>query len=45
MINKEKFNETKLPEKEDFYSHLHMGDITDADITHKKRVNNLKQKS
>ena len=34
----EKFNETSLPEKEDFYSHLNMGDITDADYTHAKRV-------
>ena len=25
-----KFNETLLPEKEDFYSHLNMEDITDA---------------
>ena len=45
MINREKFNETKLSEKGDFYIHLHMGDITDADITHTKRVNILKQKS
>ena len=34
----EKFNETSLPEKEDFYSHLNMGDITDADYAHAKRV-------
>ena len=26
----EKFNETKLPEKEEFYSNLNMEDITDA---------------
>ena len=26
----EKFNEMPLPEKEDFYSHLNMKDITDA---------------
>ena len=26
----EKFNETSLPEKEDFHSHLNMEDITDA---------------
>ena len=32
----EKFNET--PEKEDFYSHLNMEDITDADYVHVKRV-------
>ena len=31
------FSET-LPEKEDFYSHLNMEDITDADNTHTKRV-------
>ena len=34
----EKFNETSLPEKEDFYSHLNMEDITDADYAHSKRV-------
>ena len=34
----EKFNETSLPEKEDFYSHLNMGNITDADYAHVKRV-------
>ena len=33
-----KFNETSLPEKEDFYSHLNMEDITDADYAHAKRV-------
>ena len=33
-----KFNETSLPEKEDFYSHLNMEDITDADHAHTKRV-------
>ena len=33
-----KFNETLLPEKEDFYSHLNMEDIIDADYTHGKRV-------
>ena len=27
----EKFNETSLPQKEDFYSHLNMEDITDED--------------
>ena len=36
--NWEKFNETLLPEKEDFYSHLNMEDVTDADYTHTKRV-------
>ena len=34
----EKFNETWLLAKEDFYSHLNMEDSTDADYTHVKRV-------
>ena len=34
----EKFNETSLPEKEDFYSHLNIEYITDADYVHIKRV-------
>ena len=33
-----KFNETSLPQKEEFYSHLNMEDITDRDYTHAKRV-------
>ena len=33
-----KFNETTLPEKEEFYSNLNMEDITDADDMHAKRV-------
>ena len=33
-----KINETSLPEKEDFYSNLDMGDITDADYAYTKRV-------
>ena len=33
-----KFNETPLPEKEDFYSHLNMEDITDAYYAHAQRV-------
>ena len=33
-----KFNETSLPEKEDFYSHLNMEDIADADYADAKRV-------
>ena len=37
MDNWEKFNETSLPEKENFYSHLNMEDIiTDADYAHAK---------
>ena len=35
---KKKFNETLLPEKKDFYSHLNMEDITNADYAHAKRV-------
>ena len=38
MDDWEKFNKTLLPEKEDFYSHLNMEDITDADYAHSKRV-------
>ena len=34
----EKSNETSLPEKKDFYSHLNMEDITDEDYAHTKRV-------
>ena len=34
----QKFSETSLSEKEDFYSHLNMEYITDADCTHAKRV-------
>ena len=38
MDDWEKFNETSLPEKEDFYSHLNMEDITDVDYAHAKRI-------
>ena len=34
----EKFNETSLPEKEDFCSNINMDDITDADYMHVIRV-------
>ena len=34
----EKFSETLLPEIGDFYSHLNMEDITDADYAHTKRI-------
>ena len=34
----EKINETSFPKKEDFYSHLSMENITDADYAHAKRV-------
>ena len=38
MDDWEKFYETSLPEREDFYSHLNMKDITDADQAHAKSV-------
>ena len=38
MDDWEKFNETTLPEKEEFYNNLNMEDITDADYMHAKRV-------
>ena len=38
IVDWEKFSETLFHEKEDFYSHLNMKDITDADYTHGKRV-------
>ena len=34
----EKFNETPLSEKEEFYSNLNLEDITDADYMYAKRV-------
>ena len=34
----EKLNETSLPDKKNFYSHLNMEDITDADYANVKRV-------
>ena len=34
----EKFNETSLPEKDDFYSHLNMEDLINAGFAHTKRV-------
>ena len=37
MGNWDKFNKTSLTEKEGFYSHLNMDDITDADCTHGKK--------
>ena len=36
--NWEKFNEKCLPGKEDFYRHLNMEDVTDADYAHAKRL-------
>ena len=37
MDDWKKFNETLLPEKDNFYSHLNMEDITDTDYTHARR--------
>ena len=38
MDHWKKINGTSLPEKEDFYSHLNMEDVTDADYALAKRV-------
>ena len=38
MDDWEKFDETSLPEKEDFYSHLNMEDISDKDYMDTKTV-------
>ena len=38
MDSWEKFNETSLPEKEEFYSNLSMEGITYVDYIHTKRV-------
>ena len=38
MEHWEKSNETSLPGKENFYIHLSIEDITDADYAHAKRV-------
>ena len=38
MHDWEKFNEISLPKKEDFYSHLNVEDITDADYAQAKEV-------
>ena len=38
MDDWEKLNETSLPEKGDFCSHLNMEDITDADYAHAKMI-------
>ena len=46
MDSWEKFDETSLPEKEDFYSSLNMEDITDVDQSYAKRVfENLSNKN
>ena len=38
MDNWERFNETSLPNKEDFYRSLNMEEITDVDYMHAKKV-------
>ena len=38
MNDLEKFNETSLSEKEDFYIYLNIENITDTDCGHAKRV-------
>ena len=38
MDSWERFNETSLPSKEDFYSHLNMEDIDDIDYRHGNNV-------
>ena len=46
MDDWEKFDETSLSENEDFYSHVNMEDITDADYVHAKIVcKNFKKKN
>ena len=37
MVDWEKFNETTLLDKEEFYSDLNLEDITDVDHMHAKR--------
>ena len=37
MDDWKKFNETLLPEKDDFHSHLNLEDIADAGYAHTKR--------
>ena len=40
MSSWERFDESSLPDKEDFYSSLNIKDITDVDYRHAKRVLN-----
>ena len=37
MDDWEKFNETAIPEKEEFYSNLNMEEVADTDYMHAKR--------
>ena len=46
MNDWQKCNETPLPEKEYFYIHLNIEDVTDADYSHAKNfLRTLKQKN
>ena len=38
MNDWKKFNEASLLEKQNFFSHLNMEDVTDSDYPHAKRV-------
>ena len=38
MDDWEKINDTSLPQKEEFYSHLNMEDITDVDSKRAKKI-------
>ena len=38
MDSWEKFDETTLPSKDDFYSNLHLEDISDEDCAHAQKV-------
>ena len=38
MDDWKRFNEALLPEKEGFYNHLNMEDITDADYADAKKI-------
>ena len=44
MDDWEKFNEKSLPDKEDFYSHLNMEDITYSDYTNAKSLQKFQNK-
>ena len=41
MDSREKFNETSLPDKKDFYSKLNKENITDEDYAHAQKVWNV----
>ena len=38
MDSWERFDETSLPDKKDFYSELYLGDITNEDYTHAQKI-------